>query len=82
MADTWLITGIPGAGKTTVSRLLAERFERPVVIRPLVEQLSGVGLWIDNAALAPAETADFIFANRDRARLGSVWALDAGAAPG
>ncbi len=36
---------------------------------PLVEQLSGVGLWIDNGALAPIATADLILANRDRARL-------------
>jgi len=37
--------------------------------RPLVEQLTSVGFWIDNAALAPVATADLILANRDRARL-------------
>ena len=36
---------------------------------PLVEELAGIGLWIDNGDLSPATTADVILANRRRARL-------------
>ena len=48
-------------------RTIGEHFAH--LERPLVEQLTGVGFWIDNAALAPVETADLILANRARARL-------------
>jgi len=36
---------------------------------PLIEELTGIGLWIDNSALVPAATADAILANRSRALL-------------
>jgi gluconate kinase len=47
---------------------IAERFAH--LETPLVEQLTGVGLWIDNTTLSPEGTADLILANRGRARLG------------
>ena len=45
----YLISGIPGAGKTTVSRLLARRFERGVHIESdqLQELIVTGGLWPD-----------------------------------
>jgi adenylate kinase family enzyme len=53
--------------RDTHGRTIAEHFGH--LEAPMVEELTGVGLWIDNSAHSPAATTDLILANRERARL-------------
>jgi len=53
--------------KAKHGRSIGEHFAH--LERPLVDELSGTGLWIDNAGLSPEATVDAIVANRERARI-------------
>ena len=40
--------------------------------QPLVDQLAGIGLWLDDAQLTPEESVEAILAGRQRARVAAT----------
>ena len=57
------------AADATINKWLDEFQPSTLTRDQQIEELTGVGLWIDNSALAPAATADAVLANRSRAFL-------------
>jgi cytidylate kinase len=65
MSAVYLITGVSAAGKSTVARMLAERFERAAAVSGdavLREGTPRIGLWLDTSELTPEQTVDAILA--------------------
>ncbi|MBA3718523.1 MAG: hypothetical protein H0W87_09905 [Actinobacteria bacterium] len=73
-ARLFLLTGPSAAGKSTVGRLLARRFERGVHLEgdvfrrsivsgreePLPDLSPDIGLWLDSSGQTPEQTVDEI----------------------
>lgn len=70
----FVISGVSAAGKSTVARLLAERFARGVCvhgdeIRAMVVETDRIGLWLDTSPQSAGQTVEAILGDLDASRV-------------
>ena len=72
----FVISGVSAAGKSTVARLLAGRFERGVCVpgdEIRAMETDRIGLWLDMTGLSAEQTVAAILADLDASRVRVGW---------